>query len=204
MILLRGRGHGTMGLDMTSDNGISNSLQLAWNSDNWQWQEAHLSGLSKSVTGDLQLRRDDGSFEIDALMFSSGSILNLEPGEEVKLPAPLFFHAGYTDLESGSVVIRSNYESSGVILYGPKLPLTAGEYEMQMLFTTEAVADTDLGSFTLSCGDDQHGPFPVTAGNSPTICKFSTPPKNLPVAIAFKYSCNANMKIQQVILKRIR
>lgn len=204
MILLRGRGHGTMGLDMTSDNGISNRLQIAWNSDNWLWREAHLYGLSNSVTGNLQLQRDDGSFAIDAMMFSSGSILNIKPGQDLKLPAPLFFHAGYTDLKSGSVVIRSDYESSGVILYGPNLPLTAGEYEVRMLFTTAATADTDLGSFTLSCGDDKHGPFPVTAGNSPAICRFSTPPKNLPVVLAFKYSCNANMKIQQVIFRRIR
>jgi hypothetical protein len=202
-ILLRGRGHGPMVVKLKMDNGATDSRMIIWNSDQWHWREVELAGLSNSVTADLQLMNGDGSFDLDLMIFSSGSILGLEPGEKVALPAPLFFHAGYTDLKNNSVVIRKAYESAEEIFYGPNLPLSAGEYEVSMEFESQAPAGTELGTFSLSCGESRQGPFAVIAGTGVSVGSFTTPAVNQPLRFAFKYSRAADMAIKQVVFKRL-
>ena len=191
-------------IDLLTDNGASNRQDVALNSDAWDWMAVELTGLSNSTTAKLQLMRKNGSIDLDLMIFSSGSILGLNPGEEISLPAPLFFHAGYTDLSKNSVVMRAAYESAEEILYGPHLPLTEGEYQVRMQFTTSAQSGTDLGSISVSCDNVKYGPFPVTAGESAASGSFSTPAKNQPLRFAFKYSRNADIEIQNVIFKRVR
>jgi len=204
VILLRGRGHGPMVANLKLDNGATVSRMDIWDSDQWHWREIRLSGLSNSVTADLQLVNGDGSFDLDLMIFSSGSILGIEPGKEVALPAPLFFHAGYTDLKKNSVVIRKAYESAEEIFYGPNLPLSAGEYEVIMRFDSQAEAGTNLGSFSLTCGDSHQGPFAVIAGNKQATGSFKTPAINQPLRFAFKYSRAADLEIKEVVFKRLR
>ncbi len=201
-ILLRGKGQGTMVVSLTLDNGQQQQQECSWTNDGWEWMEIPLSGLERTVTATVQFKRLTGELDLDVLIMSSGSILGLKPGEEVAIPAPLFFHAGYTDLERDTVMIRAANESDDEIFYGPHLPLSDGKYEVRMVFETGAAAGTKLGTFSVACDDQRSGPVPVVAG-SPAIGAFSTPPKNQPLRFAFDYSRNADMAIQRVVFKRV-
>jgi hypothetical protein len=193
-----------MNAELTLDNGRNNSYSLNWNNDDWQWREIWLKDLNNSITGQLRFMRKSGSFSLDDMILSSGSLLGIKPGEEVSLPAPLFFHAGYTDLKENSVVVRALHESSGVILYGPNLPLPAGDYIVGMQFVSKAKPGTELGSFTVTCGASSKGPVKVVAGNSPATVEFSVPQKNLPLRFGFQYSRKADMRILSISFKRMR
>ena len=201
-ILLRGKGQGTMVVSLTLDNGQEQQQRCSWTNDGWEWMEIPLAGLDRAVTATVQFKRLTGELDLDVLIMSSGSILGLKPGEETAIPAPLFFHAGYTDLERDAVMIRTAYESDNEIFYGPHLPLSDGKYEVRMVFETGAAVGTKLGTFSVACDDQRSGPFPVVTG-SPAICNFSTPPKNQPLRFAFDYSRNADMSIHRVIFKRV-
>jgi hypothetical protein len=201
-ILLRGKGQGTMVVSLTLDNGQQQQQECSWTNDGWEWMEIPLSGLERTVTATVQFKRLTGELDLDVLIMSSGSILGLKPGEEVAIPAPLFFHAGYTDLERDTVMIRAANESDDEIFYGPHLPLSDGRYEVRMEFETEATNGTRLGSFSVTCDAERSGPFAVEAG-ALAVGEFSTAPKNQPLRFAFDYSRNADMTIQRVVFKRV-
>ncbi len=203
VILLRGKGEGTLRVGLTPDTGGDYQMEQEWAADNWRWHEIPLVGLSNSVvTATVAFERLSGRLDLDVLIMSSGSILGLEPGEEVAIPAPLFFHAGYTDLERDAVVVRKKYEGDREMFYGPHLPLSEGRYEVRMAFETEATAGTALGSFSVTCDNQYTEPFPVVAG-SPAVGEFSTPRKNQPLRFAFDYSRNADLAIRSVVFKRV-
>lgn len=201
-ILLRGRGQGSMAVDVVLDRGTRQRQEVVWNADEWDWMEIPLSELAKSITAALTFERLTGAVDLDVLVFSSGSILGLGIGEEVSIPAPLFFHAGYTDLDSDSVVLRAAHQGDGELFYGPNLPLSAGRYGIEMEFETPADDGTDLGTFSVTCDGVQSGPFPVRAGSA-AVGEFATPPRNQPLRFAFDYSRNADVTIRRVVFKRM-
>jgi len=197
-LFVRERGRGDLRVNLTADTGSEFEAVEHLESDVWEWREISLTGPVGSVTADLRLSRLSGTVDVDAVQIAGGSLLHIAPGETVRLPAPLFFHAGYTDLKENAVVVRALHESSGVIFYGPNLPLTQGHYRIGFEYGTQAPAGTLLGTLQLKCGSFESEPVDVVAGKSPAVIEFQTPELNLPMQVAFRYSRRADMKIYAV------
>jgi hypothetical protein len=144
----------------------------------------------------------DGSVDIDSVLLCTGEWKGPETGESLNIPAFSFFHAGYIEKESGSVVLRKLYEPDTVAFYGPKLPLEKGRYSTEIVFESGAPVGTVLGSFNVRWRDLETGnSVPVTVG-SRAVTIFEQK-DNRPFFVAFRFVREADMKISRVIITRI-
>jgi hypothetical protein len=88
------------------------------------------------------------------------------------------------------------------MFYGPKLPLDPGEYEIELLFSSEADAGTYLGRFNIRWNErDDEGWVPVKVGER--AHERFTQENNMPFFLAFLYERNADMAIDGVTLRRV-
>ena len=138
-----------------------------------------------------------GAIDFDVMMYCSGRLPNLERDKTISMAAPLFFHAGYTDLSKSVVKLRKDYEPDAGIFYGPRLPLGASSGVARLDFESDAAPGTELGYFYLSCGPEQTKNFEVLAGRlAQGDFAFKS---NLPVVLTFVYARNADMSIKRVV-----
>ena len=202
-LLLRGRGPGNLQAVMDFDNGVSTTNDVVFHSDNWEWHALPLGDLEDSNNIEPHLKRIEGTLHLDlALYFAGDNPSSLSPGQSLTIPAPLFFHAGYTDMEKNAVVLRAAYQPDDAIVYGPRLPLANGEYEVSLAYETKAPAGTQLGYFRVQNDLVQSEEFPVVVG-LPTKGHFLTETNNLPVTLYFNYARAADMALRSVTFKRV-
>jgi len=194
-------GHGALTVD-TILKGRTNTQTVAIDAPDWTWTVVSLPLPDGDAEATLQFRCSDGIVDLDMLLTAAGPALLMAPGEQAVLPAPLFFHAGYTDLARDAVVLRAETEQDGEPFYGLNLPLAPGRYRLRVDITSNARAGDALGNLSIVCGDARAGPFPVTAGKD-AVSEFRIPRKNLPVRIAFDYTRQADVAIENVILERL-
>jgi hypothetical protein len=201
--LVRARGQGRLavtvygGLDDPHSQGI-----LDIEAADWQWLPIDVR-LNEFAPISVHFTPLDGSVDLDSALLTAGHWTMLEPGQSMTLPAPIFFHAGYTDLETGRLVFQTDQEEERIIFYGPKLPLPAGRYEVELGFDSPAEPGTPLGALHLETDwNSGQGPgFPVIAGQ-PLQVKMDLP-TNLPLNMSFVYFGHANMSLDQVRLTRV-
>ncbi len=194
-------GHGALTVSTLLD-GRTNTQTVAVDAPDWTWTVVRLPTPDRDAEAALEFRCTAGAVELDMFLTAAGPSLLMAPGERIALPGPLFFHAGYTDLDRDAVILRRDTEQDGEPLYGPNLPLAPGRYRLRVDVTSEAPAGTALGRLQLVCGDARCGPFPVTAGKD-TLAEFTIPRKNLPVRMAFDYTRQADVAIGNVVFERL-
>ena len=141
--------------------------------------------------------------DLDSTYLSAGDWTGVAVGETLELPAACFFHAGYTERDFGSVVLRKNYEpAEAIVFYGPRLPLDKGKYSAEFMFESPALAGAVLGRFgVLRPGGQEGQSIPVTAG-SPAVAAFEWN-ENKPVNLGFVFLRTADVRIRCVLLTRI-
>ncbi len=201
VLQVRVAGRGELAVSTIAEDR-TNTQAVAVEAPDWTWLVIPLPLPSRDVEAVLEFRPAAGAVDLDMLLTAVGPTLLMRPGERISLPAPLFFHAGYTDLERDAVVLRAETEQDGEPFYGPNLPLAPGRHRLRLGATSDAPAGSPLGSLSVVCGDAAFGPFPVTAG-ADTLAEFTIPRKNLPVRIAFDYTRRADVVIERVVLERL-
>jgi hypothetical protein len=87
----------------------------------------------------LHIMAGEGTVLLDMMFYAAGEIEELYSADTGELPAPLFFHAGYTDLDDNAVVLRPEYEAADYIFYGPRLPFRPGPYEIELDIEADSV-----------------------------------------------------------------
>ncbi len=203
-LLIRVRGNGTLRADMLLDEQRNLASEHPIHSADWQWLRIPAEPLAGSKLLQPSFTATTGNVDLDAVISFAGFLPDLSaPGSVWTIPAPLFFRAGYTDLENNTIVLRPDYQSDGGdwgIFYGPKLPIPAGTYDITFRFKTDAPAGTPLGSFRLVQERFESERFPVTAG-SPATARV-TLPNNLPVKLSFNYARTAPLAINAVEFTR--
>lgn len=201
--LVRVRGRGRLGVSLEFDDGSRARESSAVMLDDWGWIAVPWQAAAGTYRAVPQLHVEEGSLDLDLLLFGSGHLPALAPGESVSLTAPLFFHAGYTDLQADSVRLRTRSEPDRGIFYGPKLALPlVGRYTVELLYRSAAPAGTALGHVYVESEAFRTEDVPVVNGQQAT-CRFSTEPGNLPFSLFFVYSRNADMEILAVRITRI-
>lgn len=203
ILLLRLRGEGRLGGHVRYDEAAETELTQEIRAPDWQWTSFGLPDFGSSLRAGVTLTVLAGTLDLDLLIYTSGQLPVLNVGETFSLPAALFFHAGYTDLADGSVVLRKDYEPADVIVYGPKLPFPPAEYRVEMQYSSGALAGTVMGHFFIETETGRTPDFPVVAG-SKSIGEYSSLADNLPATLRFRYARNADMRIHRFVFTRIR
>lgn len=168
----------------------------------WAWYAAPIAPVHAAEPMALMITADmDGTADLDLALLTAGEWPELLPGTSLHLPATCFFHAGYSDPAQNTVVLRRDRDPAAAVFYGPKLPLVAGDYEVELKFNSTAAHGTLLGFSNVRINDrDEHGQVPVIAGQRARIAHHQ--PDNQPVNLVLVYTRNADMVIEGVTITR--
>lgn len=199
VLKVRARGSGTFRCywDSIAPNRYTSHTLKA---DEWIWLDIPIEPqLSVAIP---RFVWTEGSVCLDTMLFTAGRWQSLAVGEQIVLPACLFFHAGVCDPWQGSVTLRPEWDADLVIFYGLRLPLDAGEYEVAFRYETSAPPGTDLGRFTVEARSDAFVATQVFAGELAKVRLRQQ--QNLPVTVKFCYSRNAQVTIREIVLARVK
>ncbi len=201
--MIRARGKGQVTARALVHNEIIDEKILDISAPEWAWIEYPLP-LENQATINLHLIWKEGDFDIDSALLTAGTWAPPEPRETLDLPAPLFFHSGYTDPAKEHVVIEKMFEPTGRIFYGPGLPLDAGLYDVEFLFDTDAAHGTKLGVFRVEAvrPEDEDVSIPVIAGQP--VRATVNREHNLPFTVSFRYDKQDDLIIEAVRIKRTK
>jgi hypothetical protein len=202
--MIRARGHGVVRIESIADDRVVNVSTVTLHRDDWTWLEAPVP-IQDYADIAVELDMQSGSIDLCSAHLTAGSHIRLEPGDELTLPASLFFHAGHILPHASSVQLRTRRERAGAVFYGPKLPMEYGDYTITLdSLSSDAPTDRALGTlhaeqlFTHTAVSPQ----PVWA-NQPTTLNW-TVTNNLPVNIYFNYYAEYDMIIRGISIKRIK
>ena len=134
-----------------------------------------------------------------------GRLPELEPAADGKFrfPAADLFHCGETVLETGSVRIDPERDPVSAVIYGPNRELPAGEYQVELVFSTETPVGTHLGNFTARASNgDMITEVPVVAGSRCIIDRLAIPAA--PVRFEFNYNRAAALEVEIILACPLR
>ncbi len=192
-------GAGTYSVDLQVDN--QTTRHCLETQPEWSWQQIRIPVTSDFPNVQMRLTPDDRTLDIDAILLIAGKWNpNVFEGPQV-LPAPLFFHAGHTDLETGEVVLSPDREPADIIFYGPKLPMPAGTYKITLDYRTDAKEGTLIGSMQSRYNAQDNQPADIIAGKpAEFICIH---PDNLRFSLDVKFNRSAVLRIRNVIIEKV-
>jgi len=196
---IRARGNGTLQTQLTATNTAAETTAIK--STDWKWYDVSMKALPERTLCQPVISLTNGKVELDVMQYLAGEWHTMNPGEELTLPAALFFHAGHITDNYSSVKIRRNCEPDDYIFYGPNLPLPTGRYQIQMDYTSDAEPGTKLGTVSALARQIESSPADVIAG-SPAILEFEQT-LNLPLRFNFKFTRNADLTIHKITIKHL-
>ncbi len=171
------------------------------NSKVWKWERIEVPEIEISELCKPEFKVVGGTIDLDAMLYISGSWPELAQGESIQIPAALFFHAGCLDFETGNVLLRSDYEPDGPILYGPNLPLPRGKYKLKIDFKSPVPPGKQLGRLRARIRGKNYNETPVVSGLSPAVLSFEYP-ENLPFRCEFYFNRNADTTVRSITITR--
>lgn len=202
---VRARGEARLRVSGRRDNGVETEVRIEIQERSWHWIAIPCDRLEGSERMEVVFRAEEGTVDLDLATYVSGPPLRLAPGETLTLPAPLFFHAGHTDLEAMSVRLRKRYEPADAIFYGPRMPfLDRGEYRIALEIESPAREGTFLGSYRLDLHGERTPELPVIAGRPTQAVDLAYEDRNLPWTLEYKYSRAADVDVRRVVITRLR
>ncbi len=197
--LVRMRGTGTCRAAVVQGSTPQPPVSLAL-TDSWQWYTVPITAFNGYPRTTLQLSPERGRADVDLVILAKDSWPVQGLNEPLVLPAPLFFHAGHTDLEAGAVILDPDREPANYIFYGPKLPLPAGKYRITIDYETPAPAGTKLASVRARYPSGHVTPGALIAG-SPAEFTYDLK-TNLRLSIDLGYTRAAPLRIKSVTIDR--
>ena len=203
-ITLRMRGRGQAQLSFRYGEGDPIPVSGRVESDAWAWVEfpfPAFSGFEHDI--EAELRSLEGELDVDlATMLDGPSTLDLAVGERIVIQAPVMFHAGYTDLADNAVVLEPDRAPHGEVVYGPRLILPEGRYQVHFRYRAEG-GHGEIGSLRLREPDPgQLDAMPVP-GNETTVEFTFTQREALPVVFAFTYFRTDIVRVHALEFTRI-
>lgn len=199
--MIRVRGQGDLSVETHQrEHGRFFQESVSIDQPDWTWIESPIPLESFAVVS-LRAMLQSGRLDVDAAFLGAGNWPELALEESWVIPAPCFFHAGYTDLAGDEVVFLKRHDHVRNVFYGPRLPLPPGRYAVDFRFTSPAVPGTGLGVVHLQAAGEEDVYFPVTA-SSPATGVFRQQ-LNLPFELSFIFSGQGDLRIKEVVLTRL-
>lgn len=168
----------------------------------WTWSALPFTAPADGGPVTLRVTALEPGAEVERLYLAAADPPRPAPGDIFEFPAALFFRAGYTHAERGSVVLRRNWESDFPVFYGPKWPLPPGRYETELVFETTAPAGTEVGAFTVPWRDTGPADWTPLAAGHPARRTW-TQADDLPVSLMVRFARVANVEIVKVRFRRL-
>lgn len=194
--MARVRGRGSLTAITTVDAIPVSTQTVAIASDEWTWRVWPVGAPAAFGAVGALFDVAEGELAADMLLLARGPIPadgRLVPPLEI--PAARMFRAGSTNPDGRSVTFRRAHDPRGPVLYGPKLPLAPGRYEVEMVFESPASDGVVLGRFNLRFrDDDERGWVDVIAGR-PARTTWAVD-STLPVNLVFDYTRAADLVIR--------
>lgn len=200
--MIRCRGQGGLAVEMYAGGNRVQEAVIALNEQDWQWLEVPVA-MTTFAELSLRLRHLEGSIDLDSALLFAGSWAFLGPGESMTIPAASFFHAGYTNQQQDHVVFLKKYYAKRVVLYGPRMPLEPGSYEVQVFFTADAEKGLKVGELHMRPDGVPWGQrvVPIYSGQD---LRFDLHlESNRPWNMDFLFSGDADMIVESVSILRI-
>jgi len=199
-LLTRMRGTGACQVRFVSGGQATPPGFVTLDSDTWTWNRIALPAFPGTTNLQVEYTGVDGTIDVDAFMIAGTEWDPGNPPRLLVLSALSFFHAGYTDMQQGEVVLRPPTEPADAILYGPKLPFPAGTYEVEVDFRSDAPAGTQLGTLQSRY---QYTQMPLTAVVAGQPCKATIEHRqNQRLALDLCYTRNGELRIRSVTFIR--
>ena len=198
--LLRARGQGVLQCIQMVNHQPMTTNNLTFATTNWTWYPVPVTAFPDFSQVGFELRYIAGAVDLDYALLEDGDWPALAQGQTLELPGAIFFHSGMTDLTNSAAVFRVGHDSAGVSFYGPKLPLEAGDYQIEIKIASSAATGTALGD----CNFDQNGATlasaPILAGQPARMSVHIA--NNWPVNFVFVYSGQGDMALQRLLFTR--
>ncbi|MBN1269119.1 MAG: hypothetical protein JXB04_05985 [Kiritimatiellae bacterium] len=201
--MIRARGRGVLMVETAGPMTPIASRTIHVASSAWAWLASPLPENVARKPIQLALRADVGSADVDMALLAAGDWLSLGPGESARIPADRFFHAGWSDPETGAVHFRKDYEPTWIVFYGPKQPLERGTYEASLDFSSPATAGTEIGRVNVRLRESDPVTWHPLRAGEPWRVRF-TQEDHLPVSLELYFTREADMTVRAVTFTRVR
>ncbi|MFC1497791.1 hypothetical protein ACFLS1_04850 [Verrucomicrobiota bacterium] len=201
--ITRLRGKGRVCSRILIEGQIISKKELSVKSDKeWTWHKISIPNFSGYKTIQLEIQPKDDPIDIDLIIMATEDWNFFKKNKNIVIPAPTFFHAGYTDLNTDEVVFNPDTEpAEGVSFYGPKLPVPAGRYKIYINYQTDAVDGTVLGKISSRYPYGKVSPTQIIAGQ-PAMFSYEQD-CNLRLAIDMSYSRKASLRIKDITIEPV-
>ncbi len=200
--MVRGRGHGTLAAESFTGNQQHDEKLLIVDNQEWHWMVFPVEVSTFSELS-LRLRRLEGHIDLDSALLAAGNWSFLQPGESMAIPAASFFHAGYTDTEQSEVVFLKKYYGQRVVLYGPRMPMNPGIYNVKIIFSAEDEQGVEAGIVHVSSNAVVEGETAKLLSQAPSLRFRINLKNNLPFNMDLFFSGQKNLTLNQVEITRI-
>ena len=167
----------------------------------WDWIAIPIDVDPANAELSARLVALSGHVDVDMLMLVAGTWDAPRAGQAVSVPAACFFHAGYSDLKNGCVVLRPDTEPDRTVFYGPRMPINVGPHSAELVISTTAPEMTLLGRADAYVGLEKVASIDILSGRPAHVAFHAD--HNLPFELRFTYSRNAQVCLHRVILSHL-
>lgn len=202
---VRIRGRGLLQARIALDGEMHEELiDTAGADDGWEWYNIPFPAFTGFHSGlAFELAVLDGALDVDYAYIAQGITPDqMEVGDVFAIPAPTLFRAGYTDLAADEVVLTPALVPAATILYGPRLPLPRGRYNIRLRYRAET--DGEVGSLGFRYPLPEENPETATVMGHDTVVEMAyVNRQNLPFTVAFFYNRSGQVAIQSLEIERL-
>ncbi|MDD5483290.1 MAG: hypothetical protein PHP98_06525 [Kiritimatiellae bacterium] len=201
--MMRARGAGAVVAVISADGKAVSRDLIDIQSDDWAWIDIPIDHFDHFNPLGLKIEYESGAVECSRILLTAGPWVTPCAGRTIDLPAPGMFHAGYTSLDGGAVVLEKEREAKALIFYGPKMPLEKGRYRIELIFNSDAPRGVLLGQFNVKRHDRDCilNWVPVVAG-ARSLTEF-VQPQNVPMYLEFRFLGRGNLRINGIRITRL-
>ncbi len=200
--MVRVRGEGALAAEQARGASIAARLDISVRSADWTWLTIPVEEHETYEPRSISIELIKGVLDVDTILIVAGEWGSPEPGHELRVPAPAFFHAGYINRVRNSVALEKDRHANVFVFYGPKLPLEKGIYEVELVFRTDAPAGTPLGWFNVRRRTDDPERRNEVISGARAVATLNHP-ENLVVNVEFVLFRNADVEIDEVVFRRL-
>jgi hypothetical protein len=201
--MLRVRGEGTLAASLVEEGNEGPGRTFEVSGTEWNWISVPLAMTRPYGPVSGRFKPVRGTVDVDLIALVAGSWTAPATGESRVLPAPCFFHAGYTLPQTGEVVLTAGRDPADVVFYGLRLPLEPGLYSAEMIFASPATNGVELGQWRAGNGKTGDKPTVRVSAGQPALCTW-TQTDNRPCSLEFRFTGNGDIRIREVRITRMR
>ena len=201
--LLRVKGNATIAMNVHWNDASTHTDLLSIDAEQWHWIEHPLPSLPDFGPVQLHLQLVDGTCDLDIGLVAMGPWPGLDPETQTwMVPAADFFRAGMSEIAHHSVTFRPLHEMRARIFYGPRLPLSPGDYDITLYTSSPEQPGSLLGEWEIAQrGGTTSARQEVRAGH-PARIRWAQD-NALLVELGFYYNRQSETTIDKVIFTRI-